>query len=35
MFTERRSADDNWDWEVATLKNYDPDNLFSNHSWIN
>lgn len=30
MFTEGRSADDNWNWEVATLKKYDPNNLFSN-----
>jgi FAD/FMN-containing dehydrogenase len=28
--TTNRSADDNWDWEVATLKKYDPNNLFSN-----
>ncbi|MGB8508915.1 MAG: cholesterol oxidase substrate-binding domain-containing protein [Pyrinomonadaceae bacterium] len=28
--TNGRSADDNWDWEVATLKKYDPHNLFSN-----
>jgi hypothetical protein len=29
-FTTGRSADDNWAWEVATLKKYDPFNLFSN-----
>jgi FAD/FMN-containing dehydrogenase len=28
--TTGRSDDNNWDWEVATLKKYDPHNLFSN-----
>lgn len=28
--TTGRSDDDNWNWEVATLKKYDPHNLFSN-----
>ncbi len=28
--TTGRGADDNWNWEVSTLKKYDPDALFTN-----
>jgi hypothetical protein len=29
-YTAGRTADNNWDWEVATLKKYDGANLFGN-----